>query len=68
MSKGLSNFFGKGFDSLFLLLKLIIIFFAFDLKNSAGRNTTGAFHPFPRTSYCAQDIGRSATVQPALCP
>ena len=28
--KVLSNFFGKGFDTLFLLL-IIIIFFAFDL-------------------------------------
>jgi len=27
----LSNFFGKGFDTLFLLLVIIIIFFAFDL-------------------------------------
>jgi len=31
VSKGLSNFFGKGFDTLFLLLIIIIIFFAFDL-------------------------------------
>jgi len=27
----LSGFFGKGFDTLFLLLVIIIIFFAFDL-------------------------------------
>jgi hypothetical protein len=30
-TKGLSGFFGKGFDTLFLLLVIIIIFFAFDI-------------------------------------
>jgi hypothetical protein len=30
-TKGLGGFFGKGFDTLFLLLIIIIIFFAFDI-------------------------------------